>query len=185
MYFSSYRNKCEFTIGMNEETNLPTVGFRMGSYANGTTGVGPIDDLVHIPDAMKNAAKIFEKFVRSSDLSIFNPEHHTGHFRQVTMRVAQHQLMLVVGIHPQDLTEDKLANFKRDLVEFFAAGAGKDANVTSLYYQAITKKYNKTTFRGFCWLFMFFFFVVVAENRRRIGRPLNTCSVTRTSLKRY
>lgn len=125
---------------MNEETNLPNVGFRIGSYANGTTGVGPIDDLVHIPDAMKNAAKIFEIFVRSSDLTVFNPEHHTGHFRQVTMRTAKDQLMLVIGIHPQELTDEKLASFKRDLVQFFSEGPGRDAKVTSLYYQAITKK---------------------------------------------
>lgn len=43
---------------MNEETNLATVGFRIGSYVNGTTGVGPIDDLIHIPAAMKKAAKV-------------------------------------------------------------------------------------------------------------------------------
>lgn len=138
-YFS-YRNKCEFTIGINEENNLPTVGFRIGSYVNGITGVGPIDNLAHIPEAMKKAAKIFENFVRSSDLQVFNPEYHTGHFRQVMMRSAQDQLMLVVGIHPQDLSQEKLADFKRDLVNFFKDGAGKDAAVTSLYYQQITKK---------------------------------------------
>lgn len=137
----SYRNKCEFTIGMNEENNLPTVGFRIGSYVNGITGVGPIDNLPHIPEAMKKAAKIFENFVRSSDLQVFNPEYHTGHFRQVMMRSAKDQLMLVVGIHPQDLSEEKLAGFKRHLVEFFEEGPGKEAGVTSLYYQTITKKY--------------------------------------------
>lgn len=136
----SYRNKCEFTVGINEETNLPTVGFRMGSYVNGMTGVGPIDNLPHIPEAMKKAARIFENFVRSSDLQVFNPEYHTGHFKQVTMRIAGNQLMLVIGIHPQDLSEEKLAHFKQELVEFFKEGTGKEAGVTSLYYQSIRKK---------------------------------------------
>lgn len=53
-----YRNKCEFTVGIDEETNLPTVGFRIGSYVNGTTGVGPINDLIHIPQAMKTAVGV-------------------------------------------------------------------------------------------------------------------------------
>lgn len=45
-------------MGINEETGLPTVGFRIGSYVNGTTGVGPIDDLIHIPSAMKLAVSV-------------------------------------------------------------------------------------------------------------------------------
>lgn len=55
---TGYRNKCEFTVGIDKETNLPTVGFRIGSYANGTTGVGPIDTLLSIPDSMKTAVKV-------------------------------------------------------------------------------------------------------------------------------
>lgn len=121
------------------------MGFRIGSYVNGITGVGPVDNLTHIPDAMKKAVKIFESFVRSSDLKVFNPEYHTGHFRQVTMRTGKDQLMLVVGIHPQNLSEEKLANFKKDLVKFFESGSGQHAGVTSLYYQTIIKKYIFTS----------------------------------------
>ena len=53
-----YRNKCEFTVGLSEENKLPTVGFRIGSYVNGITGVGPVDELPHIPDAMKFVVKV-------------------------------------------------------------------------------------------------------------------------------
>lgn len=164
--FCRYRNKCEFTVGIDEETNLPTVGFRIGSYVNGTIGVGPVDSLIHIPDSMKLAAKVniyyklteiylvidsslnnfilvlkvFQDFVRSSDLQVFNPEFHTGHFRQLMARSAPDQLMLVIGIHPQDLNEEKLNEFKKDVVDFFINRNGKIANVTSLYYQKIVKK---------------------------------------------
>ncbi|CAH1107146.1 unnamed protein product [Psylliodes chrysocephalus] len=137
---NGYRNKCEFTVGIDEETNLPTVGFRIGSYVNGTIGVGPVDSLIHIPDSMKLAAKVFQDFVRSSDLQVFNPEFHTGHFRQLMARSAPDQLMLVIGIHPQDLNEEKLNEFKKDVVDFFINRNGKIANVTSLYYQKIVKK---------------------------------------------
>jgi tRNA (uracil-5-)-methyltransferase len=135
-----YRNKCAFTVGIDEETQSPTVGFRIGSYVNGVTGVGSIEALRHIPDSMKVAVKLFQEYVRSSDLQVFNFEVHTGYFRQLTVRTAQDQIMLVIGIHPQDLSDEKLKEFKESLVQYFTTGAGKQANVTSLYYQAIVKK---------------------------------------------
>lgn len=48
--------------------------------------------------------------------------------------------MLVFGIHPQDLKSDAIAKFKTDVVQYFTEGDGKEANVTSMYYQEITKK---------------------------------------------
>lgn len=78
--------------------------------------------------------------MRSSELTVFSPEFHTGHFRQLTARSAQNTLMLIIGIHPQDLSEEQISKFKESLVEFFSAGNGKSANVTSLYYQKMVKK---------------------------------------------
>lgn len=53
-----YRNKCEFTVGIDEETGLKTVGFRIGTYADGSTGVAPISELRHICDEMKQAVSV-------------------------------------------------------------------------------------------------------------------------------
>lgn len=72
---------------------------------------------------------------------MFNPELHTGHFRQLTVRIAKGQLMMVACIHPQDLTESQLNDFKTELKDYFSTGLGKDANVTSLYYQRLTKRF--------------------------------------------
>ncbi|XP_060521309.1 tRNA (uracil-5-)-methyltransferase homolog A [Cylas formicarius] len=135
-----YRNKCEFTVGVDEDTKLATVGFRVGAYVNGVTGVGPVAHLRHIPDAMKIAVKAFQDFVRGSALDVFNPEFQTGHFRQLCARTAPNQLMLVVGVHPQDLPLARIQEFQRELVEYFLTGGGKEARVTSLYYQEIVKK---------------------------------------------
>ncbi|XP_076265796.1 tRNA (uracil-5-)-methyltransferase homolog A [Rhynchophorus ferrugineus] len=135
-----YRNKCEFTIGVDQETNLPIVGFRIGSYVNGEVEVAPVHNLKHIPNSMKIAVDLFQQFVRSSKLQVFNPELHSGHFRQLCIRIASEQLMLIVGIHPQDLGEDQITEFKEQLVDYFANGEGKKAMVTSLYYQEIVKK---------------------------------------------
>lgn len=53
-----YRNKCEFSVGLNPETNEQTVGFRIGSYVNGFTGVAPVSHLVHIPGKMKLVVEV-------------------------------------------------------------------------------------------------------------------------------
>jgi hypothetical protein len=54
----AYAIQILFGLGVNEETGERTVGFRLGSYVRGFTGVGPVDCLRHIPNRMKEAAKV-------------------------------------------------------------------------------------------------------------------------------
>lgn len=56
------------------------------------------------------------------------------------IRSAPNHLMLVVGIHPQDLSSEKVDEFKKSLVDYFSTGGGSSAKVTSLYYQKIVKR---------------------------------------------
>ncbi|XP_071554149.1 tRNA (uracil-5-)-methyltransferase homolog A-like [Temnothorax nylanderi] len=137
----AYRNKCEFTVGKDSEQSKIMIGFRLSTYASGSTAVGPIDDLCHIPENMKIAVKILETFIRESNLEPFNPVDHSGYWRQVTARTTRaSHLMLIVGIHPQDLSSDELEELKSQLRIFFETGKGADAHVTSLYFQTIDKK---------------------------------------------
>lgn len=55
---TGYRNKCEFTVGEDEETKLPTVGFRLGSYIDGDVSVAPVDSLMHVSEGMKKAVLV-------------------------------------------------------------------------------------------------------------------------------
>lgn len=48
--------------------------------------------------------------------------------------------MLVVGVHPQQWTQQDKEAFKQELKEFFTTGEGASLNITSLYYQEITKR---------------------------------------------
>ncbi|XP_012229282.1 tRNA (uracil-5-)-methyltransferase homolog A [Linepithema humile] len=137
----AYRNKCEFTIGKDTEQNKVIIGFRLSSYASGSTAVGPIDDLCHIPESMKVAVKILETFIRESNLEPFNPVNHSGYWRQVTARITRaNHLMLIVGIQAQELSSDELEKLKSQLRIFFETGKGVDAHVTSLYFQTLDKK---------------------------------------------
>ncbi|KAG5310506.1 PREDICTED: tRNA (uracil-5-)-methyltransferase homolog A-like [Acromyrmex echinatior] len=137
----AYRNKCEFTVGKDSEQSKIMIGFRLSTYASGSTAVGPIDDLCHIPENMKIAIKILETFIRESNLEPFNPVDHSGYWRQVTARTTRaNHLMLIVGIHPQNLNSNELDMLKSQLKIFFETGKGVDAHVTSLYFQTIDKK---------------------------------------------
>ncbi|XP_051153093.1 tRNA (uracil-5-)-methyltransferase homolog A [Leptopilina boulardi] len=139
-----YRNKCEFTIGRNTDGNK-IIGFRLSSYAAGSTAVGPIDDLIHIPKIMKSAVKLLEEFIHSSELDVFNPVDHSGNWRQVTGRTTRlNHLMLIIGVHPQNLSSDDLNKLKDELKNFFENGKGKEANVTSLYFQILDRKTGRS-----------------------------------------
>lgn len=137
----AYRNKCEFTIGINPENDLPTVGFRIASYKEGSIHVGPIAHLCHLPDAMKKVVLEFENFVRNSEHAPFNPATHEGVWRQLNVRTSRNRDILIVPvIHPQDMNEDALNELKKSVVEHFTEGQGKSLGVTSIFFKAIGQK---------------------------------------------
>lgn len=71
----------------------------------------------------------------------FDPVDHSGYWRQVTVRTTLcDDVMVIVGIHPQDLTSEKLEELKLQLKDFFTVGAGTEARVTSLYFQIMKMK---------------------------------------------
>lgn len=139
--FTEYRNKCEFTVGRNPEGDKVVIGFRLSSYAAGSTAVGPVDDLCHIPAKMKKVVRVLEEFMQNSELKPFHPVDHSGYWRQVTVRTTLgDDLMVMVGIQSQDLSAERLEELKSQLRDFFETGKGVEARVTSLYLQAMTKK---------------------------------------------
>jgi tRNA (uracil-5-)-methyltransferase len=54
---NGYRNKNEFSIG-KDSSEEAVVGFRLGSYANGTIEVGHVDELKHLPKIAKDCCKV-------------------------------------------------------------------------------------------------------------------------------
>lgn len=84
---------------------------------------------------------MLEKFVCNSELEVFNPVTQDGYWKQVTVRTSQlDHLMLVVGIHPQNMSDDDKEKLKNDLKVFFEDKENAEAGVTSLYFQTIVKK---------------------------------------------
>lgn len=136
-----YRNKCEFSIGRSADGEV-MVGSRIGSYSSGCLQVASVDDLKMPTEKMKLAAKLLREFVVNSKLEPFNAETYEGYWRQLTIRMPQNNdgVLLVIGIHPQQMTDEEKEKFQQEIVDFFTKGNGKELNVTSLYYEEIQKR---------------------------------------------
>uniref|UniRef100_A0A034WPP2 tRNA (uracil(54)-C(5))-methyltransferase n=1 Tax=Bactrocera dorsalis TaxID=27457 RepID=A0A034WPP2_BACDO len=137
---NGYRNKNEFTVGKNALGEV-VVGFRLGSYADGSVEVSEIQDLPHIPDSAKWAAESFQQFVRDSNFLPFNPEDNSGHIRQLMVRTSAHtgEIMLVAGVYSSNMKDTEVAALKQNLKEYYetCADAVKGFKCTSLYYQDV------------------------------------------------
>ncbi|XP_039753555.1 tRNA (uracil-5-)-methyltransferase homolog A [Pararge aegeria] len=137
-----YRNKCEFTVGIDDETEQPTVGFRLGSYATGTVAVAPVSSLNHISEKMKKAVLVFQDFVRQSNMAPFSPADYSGYWRYLTVRESKSSgdLMLIIAMYQQDLTTEKMEELKKQLIEHFGTEESVACNIKSVYIELITKR---------------------------------------------
>lgn len=123
--------------GLNPETGELTLGFRISTYKEGSYAVGPISHLEFIPDAMRDIVGVFETHFRSSGRKAYNPEDHSGFWRQVLVRSnLAGEVLAIVAVHPQNLTVEELDSVKNDLKILGEA----NKNVASLYFQALGPK---------------------------------------------
>lgn len=129
-----YRNKVEFSVGRDGSGEI-VVGNRSGSYVSGNLEVESAENLIIAPDRMKRAAKLFENFIRSSKLEPFSAETNQGYWKQLTARLNNDELMLIVGVNPQALTNEEIEELQKDILTFFTEKEGKELDVKSLYYE--------------------------------------------------
>ncbi|GFT89060.1 hypothetical protein NPIL_119041 [Nephila pilipes] len=138
---SAYRNKCEFTVGRHLYTKEKTIGFRLNSYKEGSMSVAEPDDCMNVSEAMLKAVKSFQAYIRESDKDVYNPENHEGYWRQLTVRTSNNSdILLIIVIHPQSLTEAELEEEKLKLKKYYEEGLGSSCGITSIYFQLFSKK---------------------------------------------
>ncbi|XP_068150109.1 tRNA (uracil-5-)-methyltransferase homolog A [Drosophila tropicalis] len=137
---NGYRNKNEFTVGKNSNGEI-VVGFRLGSYSDGSVEVAEVQQLPHLPDAAKWAAESFQCLVRQSKFLPFNPVGNVGHFRQLMVRYSNsaHELMLVAGVYSSNLSETEQHELKEELKTFYEQQVDQNSpyKCSSLYYQDV------------------------------------------------
>ncbi|ORX52878.1 S-adenosyl-L-methionine-dependent methyltransferase [Piromyces finnis] len=142
-----YRNKCEFTIGHDFEGQR-TIGFLLGLFREGVTVVLGIDECVHVPEKAKAVVKHFQEYIRKSDLDAFSRKGHKGFWRLLTTRFYKTgEDMIIIQVHPQDLSRERIEQEKKNLVTFFTDLMEKipDLHISSLLFQESDEVSNGAT----------------------------------------
>lgn len=136
-----YRNKCEFTIGPGLEGKESVVGFRFGLYSRGSVQVGRPDEISFVSDTMKTVVKAFQSYLDASSYKAFNPENHTGYWKQLALRTSRlGHVMAMVDFHPQQLKQDEIEEEIASLQKFFQTGDGAHCGVTTLSFRTNTER---------------------------------------------
>lgn len=137
---TAYRNKVEFTVGRDANGEV-CVGNRSGSYVSGNLEVENAENLKIAPEKMKIAAKYFEDFIKNSKWNPFNPENNEGNWKQLTARLNNDELMLIVGINPQNITPEEIENLQKEIVEFFTDDKKRnELSLKSMYYEDLSQR---------------------------------------------
>lgn len=134
---NNYRNKDEFSIRSGVNGHSKTLGYFIGSPASyeNVICVGP-DQLINIKNSHKKVVQYFQNYINNSSLDACTDLKH-GHWKNLIVRSNIHEeLMAIVVMHPQNLSQGELKIEKDKLQTYFSVGEGKECNLKSLYFQA-------------------------------------------------
>lgn len=129
-----YRNTCDFSVGINAETNELAIGFRVASYRNENDSVAPVKNLPNVNDTMKALCVDLEKILKASKHECYDPITHEGVWSHLMMRTSvDGQCMVMVSLHPQKLEESELKVEKDSLINWCKSLQGGEHTISSLY----------------------------------------------------
>lgn len=92
-----YRNKCEFSIGQGPDGQI-AVGFLLGLYKDGITGVMDASECLHVPALSLRITQLFKEYVRQSSLPYYNRHERAGFWKLLVVRTTQAQTCKFLGI---------------------------------------------------------------------------------------
>lgn len=129
---SGYRNKCEFTIGIDAQEQA-TVGFLLGGYREGIVTVASADETLHVPEVLKAVARNLQEYITKSKLPIYNRTNKEGFWRLVLTRIHDGDLLVAVQVsHP---AEEAVI---RDLVQHMESFRYENRPIASFWIQTTT-----------------------------------------------
>ncbi|KAF8568655.1 hypothetical protein P879_05705, partial [Paragonimus westermani] len=148
---ANYRNKSELTIGKDLDGHGPVIGFRFSKYRDGLTAVGSFHGCTILPRATMDMLDHLQKFLDSyvstcpmseptmdPPLDTLNPITNRGHWRQVVSRESRNgDRLLLVDIHPQNLSKDEIQRVSDRLTRWFTDC--DKPKVTSLFLATRTR----------------------------------------------
>ncbi|KAH9288297.1 hypothetical protein KI387_032414, partial [Taxus chinensis] len=149
---NGYRNKCEFTVGHSADGET-VVGFLLGNFREGLTAVEEPTNCPNVSTTACKYALIFQNFVRSSPLPVWNKYKNSGFWRLFTVRDGRApnqvsksdneqpniaEVMLIAQICSTGVEEDlRSSEFKRMAKELTlaAVSASPPLPLTALFVQ--------------------------------------------------
>ncbi|KAK3919689.1 tRNA (uracil-5-)-methyltransferase-like protein A [Frankliniella fusca] len=138
-----YRNKYDFKIGVDPDSKQPTVGLKLDYQSDFAISVKPGDEFKQFPDSMKKVVQVFDTYIKTSDLAPFSSS--SGHWRNVVIRVnSNEEILIMVVLHPRELSPEAIEAVKLDLVDFFVNRDGKGHGVVSLYCKMYSLSADKS-----------------------------------------
>ncbi|KAA0035339.1 hypothetical protein IC582_026738 [Cucumis melo] len=134
---NGYRNKCEFSVGYSLE-GKPTVGFMLGNFREGVTAVEEPENCPNVSRISCKYASIFQEFLQSSSLPIWNRFKNIGFWRQLTVREGRapgklidsdnsdasiSEVMLIVQVCSVGVESELMTSEFKRLAQAFAEGS--------------------------------------------------------------
>ncbi|CAO3608776.1 unnamed protein product [Cunninghamella echinulata] len=147
---NGYRTKCEFTIGKNLDGE-PTVGFLLGLFREGVVSVLNPSELLNVSDIAKKLAKSMEEYVRQSKYPVYDRQEKEGVWRTfMTKTQRTGDIMVVVQVKSEGLSEEELQEMKKDLLEYWTITMKEreNINITTLIFQVWNGVSNGLTEKG-------------------------------------
>ncbi|KAK8814217.1 hypothetical protein WA158_008079 [Blastocystis sp. Blastoise] len=134
-----YRNKLEFTVGMNKE-NKRCVGFRVGLYKEGNITVESPYEVPFISAPILSLLHYIDDFITNSKLPVYDLVSATGFWRSILIRESKYTNTLLLSIKYKSKDQDAmLIQTELDEIKNHIITESNKENhtykVTSLYYQ--------------------------------------------------
>lgn len=145
---TNYRNKVEFTIGVGPDGKDNTVGFRLGSYREGSMVIVEATNCINCSQTSLSVAKEFQDFIQNLPHPSYNIGNHIGLWQQLTVRTCTSgDVMAIIQINTSYLSKEELENLKFDIENFYKSEDLK-TKVTSVYL-GLTAQSNSTNVNSY------------------------------------
>lgn len=149
---NGYRNKCEFTVGLSRDGER-VVGFLLGNFREGLTAVEEPMNCPNVSTIACQYASVFQNFIRSSPLPVWNKHQTSGFWRLFTVREGRSpnqvsdsdneqpkiaEVMLIAQVCSKGVEEGlRSSEFKRmaEALALAAASASPPLPLTALFVQ--------------------------------------------------
>ncbi|CAI5450922.1 unnamed protein product [Caenorhabditis angaria] len=137
---SEYRNKCEFTIGLDLNGEI-CVGFVGGRFSKNQHYVIPIEGVDIVSRQMKSIVNDVHEFVKESGILPFDEFERKGFWRMLTIREFGGDVMLIFTVFPQEEGESNIENeIKAKILARYlnqSTLSEKKFRISSIYWQRV------------------------------------------------